>query len=147
MTRTEIADAIKAAVGLYFKRKKRAVYLELGLCRRGRLRADVFAMAMNGHVVITEAKSSVADYRADKKMELYRDYCHQLYLAMPELVYQKVRATIPAGIGVFIMDEDLRIKSVKAARKRELDPEVILSLAIRAAFRSQDNPRRKNKPL
>ena len=147
MTRTEIANAIKAAVGHYYKKKKRAVYTELGLCRRGRLRADVFAMAMNGFTVIVEAKSSVADYRADKKMEQYRGYCHQLYLALPELVYTKVRATIPAGIGVFIMDEDLQIKSIKAARKRELDPEVVLSLAIRAAFRSQDNPRRKNKPL
>ena len=144
---TDTADRIKAAVGHYFKKKKRAVYTELGLIKGGRLRADVFAMAMNGFTVIVECKSSLADYRSDKKLELYRDHCHQFYLAMPESVYNKVKDTISPGIGVFIMNSELKIKIVKPARRQELSPEDITRLAIRAAFRSQDNPRRKNKPL
>ena len=51
---TTIADSIKREIAIYFKRKMRAVYFEIGLLRGGRLRADVLVLAMNGHLVILE---------------------------------------------------------------------------------------------
>lgn len=147
MRDTSISDAIKKQVGIYFKRKKRAVYTELGLCRKGRLRADVFTMSMSGHIVVIEVKSSVRDFVSDKKFESYLDYCNQFYFAMPKLVYEQVKDQIPKGIGTFLFNEDLKIVSVKAAKVRNLDSDIVTSLAIRAAFRSQDNPKRKNKQL
>jgi hypothetical protein len=122
-----------------------AVYAELGLLKGGRLRADLFAISMKGHIVIVEVKSSVADFTNDKKWESYLGYCSQFYFAMLEPVWAQVKSQIPKGVGVFIMNEDFTIRSVKSASKATLDDDTIRSLAIRAAFRSQDNPRRKNK--
>lgn len=142
----EIADNIKARVARYYVKKRRAIFFELGLLRMGRLRADIFVLAMNGHVVVVECKSSVADYRGDAKKKLsYLDYSNQFYYAMPEAVYLKVRETIPAGVGTFIMDDTgTKLRKVMKARNRELPPEVSVNLAIRAAFRNGDLCKRKN---
>jgi hypothetical protein len=141
-----LSDVIKRTIAKRFKRKRRAVYFELGLNRKGQLRADVFVLAMNGHVVVVEVKSSVADFRADKKMAGYLDYCNQFYLAVPESVYAKIQNRFtPAGAGVFILSDDGKsIVKVKAARNRDLDEDVVFNLAVRAAFRNSDTNNRKN---
>ncbi len=51
---TSIADSIKRQIAIYFKKKMRAVYFEIGLLKGGQLRADVLVLAMNGHLVILE---------------------------------------------------------------------------------------------
>lgn len=141
-----LSDVIKRAIAKRFKKKRRAVYYELGLNAGGRLRADVLALAMNGHVVIVEVKSSVADFRTDKKMAGYLDYCNQFYLAMPKPVYLKVKDKIDIPrAGVFIMSEDgAKIIKVLRSKNCELDDEIVHSLAIRAAFRNSDTNNRKN---
>lgn len=49
--------------------------------RSGR-RADVIALARDGCVSIVEIKSSVRDFRADRKWPHYRDFCDRLYFAV-----------------------------------------------------------------
>ena len=143
---TELADNIKARVARYYMKKRRIVYYELGLLARGRLRADVFVLAMTGHVVVVECKSSVADYRGDAKKKLsYLDFSNQFYYAMPESVYLKVKDTIQVGVGTFVMDETgTKLRKVMKARNRVLPHEVSYNLAIRAAFRNGDTNTRKN---
>lgn len=143
---TSIADSIKLRVAQYFKRKRRAVFFEMGLLRGGKLRADVLVLAMNGHTVVVEVKSSVADFRTDKKMHLYLDYCNQFYLAIPKSVYDKVKDSYAIeGGGVFIMSEDGKhITEVRRARNYDIEPSVATNLAIRAAFRNSDFNTRKN---
>jgi hypothetical protein len=46
-------------------------------------RADVIAIDLRGSILIVEIKSSPADYRADGKWPEYRDFCDQLYFAIP----------------------------------------------------------------
>lgn len=141
-----LADVMKATLAKRYKAKHRAVFFEIGVVSGGKLRADVLALAMNGHIVIVEVKSSVADFRTDKKMEGYLPYCNQFYLAVTKPVYEKIkdRFTIE-GAGVFILSEDGRsILKVKAAKNYEVDQEVSYNLAIRAAFRNSDTNNRKN---
>jgi hypothetical protein len=146
LTRLDIANNIKAIVSFYYRAKKRAVFFELGLVRKGRLRADVVALAMNGHVVLVEVKSSVADFRADNKHKKYLPLSNQAYFAMPRKVYKKVKDDIDPSFGVFICEDDgLKIEKVVGAKSRQLDLGVSSSLAIRAAFRSSDHSNRKNK--
>ena len=38
-------------------------------------RADILALGKTGDLVIVEIKSSVADFRADRKWTTYRDFC------------------------------------------------------------------------
>lgn len=144
---TEIADFLKKRVANYYKRKRRVCYAELGLNRGGKLRADMFILAMTGHIVIVEVKSSVADFKSDSKWHLYRDYCHQFYFAFTKPVYAKVKDSIPPGVGVFVFDpEDGRLKpKVLRAKHFDLDSEIQRNLFIRAAFRNADNSNRKNK--
>ena len=47
-------------------------------------RADVLALGRDGSLVIVEIKSSVADFRADRKWPDYRQWCDRLYFAVPE---------------------------------------------------------------
>ena len=145
---TSIADTIKNRVARYYSRKHRVCFFELGLCSGGRLRADVMALAMNGHVIVVEVKSSVADYRSDKKMLLYKEYCNKLYVALPISVYEKVKEDIhlDKDVGVFVMSDDGSVlKKVLPSRNRQIHEDVSYNLAIRAAFRASDTTNRKNR--
>lgn len=53
-------------------------------------RADVIALCPAGMLTIVEIKSSVADFRCDRKWPEYRDYCDRFYFAVPE--------TLPDGL-------------------------------------------------
>lgn len=149
MDRQETADWLKARVANYYRRKKRVSFFELGLNRGGKLRADVFVLAMSGHIVIVEVKSSVADFRTGvhKWVDGYMPLCNQFYCAVTKAVFAKIKDDIPPGVGVFIFNtEDGRLKPrVLRAKNRELDPELSRSLFIRAAFRNSDNTNRKNR--
>jgi hypothetical protein len=45
-------------------------------------RADLLALGRDGEIRIVEVKSSLADFRADRKWREYRGYCDRLYFAV-----------------------------------------------------------------
>lgn len=47
-------------------------------------RADVMALSTSGDIVIVEIKSSVEDFRSDRKWAEYWGFCDYLYFAVPE---------------------------------------------------------------
>jgi hypothetical protein len=47
-------------------------------------RADVVALAGDGEIAIVEVKSSLEDFRADRKWAEYREFCDTLYFAVPD---------------------------------------------------------------
>ena len=64
-------------------------------------RADVIALTADGCVTIVEIKSSVADFRADRKWPEYRDYCDRFYFAVPETVPLDI---LPEDAGLLVAD-------------------------------------------
>jgi len=46
-------------------------------------RADIFALGKSGDLIIVEIKTSVADFRADRKWSSYREFAERLYFAVP----------------------------------------------------------------
>lgn len=64
-------------------------------------RADIIALGRTGELVIVEIKSSVADFRADRKWTSYRDYSDRLYFAIPN---DFPRALIPDECGLMVAD-------------------------------------------
>ncbi|WP_336487680.1 MmcB family DNA repair protein [Methylobacterium nigriterrae] len=89
-------DRRQSATAAGIQRGVRRLFAELGhvtipefSLANGR-RADVIALSACGRLTIVEIKSSVADFRADKKWPDYRDYCDRFYFAIPE--------SVPAGI-------------------------------------------------
>jgi hypothetical protein len=64
-------------------------------------RADILALGKTGDVVIVEIKSSVADFRADRKWSNYRDFSDRLYFAVPN---DFPRSLIPDECGLMVAD-------------------------------------------
>ena len=64
-------------------------------------RADVFAIGKAGDLTIVEIKSSVADFRADRKWASYRDFSDRLYFAVASGF---PAALIPDECGLMVAD-------------------------------------------
>jgi hypothetical protein len=135
-----------------------AVLLARGVCRAlGQLgyaalvefplangrRADILCLGKAGDFAIIEIKTSVADFRADRKWVTYRDFADRLYFAVPD---HFPRGLIPEECGLMVADPfgaallrigrptplssgrrralTLRFARLAAARlRRHLDPE------------------------
>ena len=100
-------------------------------------RADIMALGRDGTLAIVEIKSSVADFRADRKWPEYRQWCDRLYFAVPEgfpleLIPEECGLMQADGFGAAILRET-RAQKLSAARRRA----VHLRFARLAAARLQ----------
>jgi len=73
-------------------------------------RVDVMAIDRNGEFVIVEVKSTVADYRADRKWREYLPFCERFYFAVPRGFPVDM---VPPNCGLIVAD------SFDAAVRRE----------------------------
>jgi hypothetical protein len=64
-------------------------------------RADIIALGRSGELAIVEVKSSVADFRADRKWIEYRDFADRFYFAVPN---NFPVALIPEDCGLIVAD-------------------------------------------
>ena len=64
-------------------------------------RADILGLGKSGDLLIVEIKSSVADFRADRKWGTYRDFADRLYFAVPNHFPQVL---IPEECGLMVAD-------------------------------------------
>jgi hypothetical protein len=64
-------------------------------------RADVAALKADGTIWIIEIKSSPEDFYVDVKWPEYRDYCDQLFFAVPP---QMDRSILPEDAGLIVAD-------------------------------------------
>ncbi|HEY3911162.1 MAG TPA: MmcB family DNA repair protein [Stellaceae bacterium] len=87
-------------------------------------RADVLGVSRNGELIIVEIKSSVADFRADRKWPAYREFADRLYFAVASGF---PTALIPEECGLMVADafgaavlRDGRASPLGAARRRAL---------------------------
>jgi hypothetical protein len=98
-------------------------------------RADVLALGRDGEVVIVEIKSSVADFKSDRKWPQYRAFCDHLYFAVPggfpqELIPEECGLIVADGFGAAFLRAG-RAAPLAAARRRA----VLLRFAALAAGR------------
>lgn len=85
-------------------------------------RADVVAISQGGDIWIIEIKSSIGDFRSDRKWPDYQDYCDAFYFAIPPHVPPSI---IPDHTGLIIADahgaeilRDAPIERLAAARRK-----------------------------
>jgi hypothetical protein len=64
-------------------------------------RADILALGKTADLLIIEVKSSVADFRADRKWAFYREYADRLYFAVPN---EFPSVLIPEECGLIVAD-------------------------------------------
>ncbi len=64
-------------------------------------RADILALGRSGDLIIAEIKSSVADFRSDRKWGHYREFADRLYFAVPN---DFPALLIPEECGLIVAD-------------------------------------------
>ncbi|HTQ32899.1 MAG TPA: MmcB family DNA repair protein [Stellaceae bacterium] len=96
---TPTAPLIARGVCRALAQRGYASLLEFALAN-GR-RADIVALGRAGDLAIIEVKSSVADFRADRKWIEYRDFADRFYFAVPNGF---PLALIPEDCGLIVAD-------------------------------------------
>ncbi|WP_375463522.1 MmcB family DNA repair protein [uncultured Methylobacterium sp.] len=101
------SDRRQSPTALRIQRGVRRLFGEMGCVTlpefslvNGR-RADVIALCGAGRLTIVEIKSSVADFRADRKWPDYREFCDRFFFAIPETVPEVL---IPEDCGLIVAD-------------------------------------------
>lgn len=92
-------------------------------------RADVLALGRSGDFAIVEIKSSVADFRADRKWSSYRDFSDRLYFAVQN---DFPRVLIPEECGLMVADP-FGAALLREGREARLDPGRRRALTMRFA--------------
>lgn len=150
-------------LGSYYAVKMFACYRELSLDYyqydsaknfKYHIRPDFVAINAKKHVIIVETKSSVSDFRSDKKFECYLDFCNQFYLATYdqkclEAMLQEPRVVENKAIGIIHVDLEKNrtlingkewptrniIRFMRGAKKREIRTEKLDLLVNALVFR------------
>jgi hypothetical protein len=100
-------DRRQSATALGIQRGVRRLFAQMGhvtlpefSLANGR-RADVIALGPDGCLSIVEIKSSLADFRADRKWPDYEGFCDRFYFAICETIPMHV---LPEDRGLIIAD-------------------------------------------
>ena len=98
-------------------------------------RADLVALGPDGTILIVEIKSSVEDFRSDRKWPDYRLHCDRLYFAIPthvpvDLMPDDAGLILADAYGADLLREAPEHRLAAATRKS-----VLLALARAAADR------------
>lgn len=64
-------------------------------------RVDILGLGRTGELIVIEIKSSVADFRADRKWASYKDFADRLYFAVP---HGFPSILIPDDCGLIVAD-------------------------------------------
>lgn len=98
-------------------------------------RADVLALGKTGELIIVEIKTSVADFRADRKWPAYREFSDRLIFAVPN---DFPAPLIPEECGLMVADpfgaallRDGQATPLAAGRRRALTLRFALTAAVR----------------
>ena len=140
MSRRLVANTLKAAVARRMVKKRHAVNFELGLCKRGKLRADAISMTMYGEFTIFEVKSCTSDFLTDEKCDQYLKYCHKFYFVFEEKTWNKLKEKVafPPKVGVIIYTETRDMRVVRKSRRQEMEPKIHQQLILRMAYRAAE---------
>ena len=88
-------------------------------------RADIVAVGPDGAILIVEIKSSIADFRADRKWRDYAAHCDRLYFAISDDTPVDI---MPEEAGLILADR------FGAAILREPEPRVLAPATRRAVL-------------
>ena len=108
----------------------------------GRRRADIFGLHKSGELIIVEIKSSVADFRADRKWASYRDFADRLYFAVPSGFPSLL---IPEDCGLIVAD-GFGAAVVRGGAATPLAPARRRALTLRFALAAATRLRRHVDP-
>jgi hypothetical protein len=97
-----------------------ASLIEVPLADGGR--ADIVALGRSADLIIIEIKTSVADFRSDRKWVRYRDFADRLYFAVPDgfpalLIPEECGLIVADGFGAAILRDGVTTPLPPARRR------------------------------
>jgi hypothetical protein len=135
LSRPETTDAVTRGAARLFVALGYAPLLEVGL-PNGR-RADIMALGRRGEIAIVEVKSSVEDFRVDRKWGEYLPFCDVFFFALSPSF---PRMILPDEPGLIVADgfdgailRDAPAAPLSAPRRKALT----LAFARLGAWRAQ----------
>lgn len=139
LSRPDRTGLILEAAQLYWIDKRYSCHVEMGLNKRGRLRADLLVLNTKCQIVMTEVKSCWQDFKTDLKWHKYLKHCHKLYFAIDADLFKTKGTEIKAalkehGCGLIVFDGH-KCKVRQAAKERTMANSDIASLLIRMSWR------------
>jgi hypothetical protein len=99
LSRPEVTDAVTRGAARLFVALGFAPLAEVSL-PNGR-RADLMALGPRGEIAIAEVKSSLEDYRVDRKWVEYGPFCDAFYFAVAPHFPREI---LPEGPGLIVAD-------------------------------------------
>ncbi len=140
LSRPDTTKALTECVQQYWIEKRFSCHAEIGLMKRGSLRADVFALNTKGETVICEIKSSWPDFSTDKKWHKYSRYADKFFFAVSEHMYEKYgerlyEAVKESGAGVLIIMSYGKVYVKHRAKKNEVRKSISRRMLTRCAWR------------
>lgn len=118
------ALAIRRGLQRLFYDMRHATLPELSLSS-GR-RADIVTLSEKGEIWIVEIKSSIEDFRVDRKWHEYRAYCDRLFFATSRDVPQEI---FPEDCG-FILSDSFGAEILREAPEHKLAPATRKALTL-----------------
>jgi hypothetical protein len=137
---SETALVIARGVRRLLRARGYSTVTELPLVR-GR-RADVVALSADGALLIVEIKSSVADFRADRKWRDYAAHCDRLYFAIPSEMPAEI---MPEETGLIVADA-YGAEILREAPPRAMAPATRRAVLLRFAQAAADRLHRLADP-
>jgi len=123
-----LSDGRQSDNAMLVRRGVQRLFLDMGLATLPELplasgrRADLIAVSRKGEIWIVEIKSSIEDWKADRKWPEYRDYCDRLFFAthpaVPREIFpEECGFILSDGYGAEIMRDAPEHKLAGATRK------------------------------
>jgi hypothetical protein len=105
-------------------------------------RADVVALGGDGALWIVEIKSSIADFRADRKWRDYVAHCDRLYFAIPHEMPAEI---MPEDAGLIVADR-YGAEILREPEPRAMAPATRRAMLLRFAIAAADRLHRLADP-
>jgi hypothetical protein len=153
-SRREVAEGLKLSAAFFLFRRGYACAFELAISAWGGRRADVIGNKVSGHIIMVEVKSSVEDFKADRKWPTYlrSRVADKFYFIFTESVWDKIQAKpelakrIQKTPGVLLLDEKTGYAYVKKhAATIEVPVENRVSMLARLAWRNGELSKRTQR--
>lgn len=127
---SDVAASVQRGVSRLLAQMGYAPLTELTL-KTGR-RVDVVAVNDKSEIIVVEIKSSVTDFRCDRKWHEYLEFCDQFYFAVPLDFPVEI---LPDSIGMIVADQyggDI-VREAEPARLSAARRKMVMVLFARAA--------------
>lgn len=151
MSRRITTDILHEAAIDYFTRYRFGVFREIGVVQWGRLKCDLLAVNLKGEIVGVEVKSSIEDFRTDKKWPRYLPHCNRFYFVFSTACWRQhigvlSKALKAEGAGALVLCPTTGyLRVALRATRREMEMEVRLNMISRLAWRAATHSKR-NRP-